>query len=88
MYAPSMFRDILSYINTEQEQKDFLAKNDPEYCFWLAYLYEYKFSNEFILKLSEVVLESGDENIIKEFYNKIDFDKTKYNLYFKNLIFK
>lgn len=37
--------------------------------------------------LSQIVLESLDEHWIYKFYNNVEFDKTKYDSYFKNLVF-
>lgn len=38
-------------------------------------------------KLSDAVLETFNYDLIKAYYDHIDFDKTRYDNYFRNLIF-
>lgn len=70
----------------EEKLKIILDSNDPEACYNFAYLFDK--DKESLNLLSEVILESGKEYYIEIFYRNFDFDKTKYESYFRNLIFK
>ena len=70
--------------NIKAHEEIVIVSKDPHICFCFAK--HIKGTNKQLL--SKVVLESLNEKYIKLFYNNIDFDKTKYESYFRNLIFK
>jgi len=75
-----------NYATSIEEKLNLVLKTkDPEVCYNLAFLF-YK-NKECLNKLSEVILESLNDYYIDRFYNNYDFDKTKYDSYFRNLLF-
>lgn len=77
---------INSCNSKEEKLKIILDTNDPEVCFNFSFLFEQDIKS--LNLLSEIVLYSGKEYYIERFYKLYNFDKSKYESYFRNLVFK
>lgn len=71
-------------IDIERNQETIINSNSAMHCYYFAK--RVKGAN--VQLLSEVVLETNNIDWINNFYLFIDFDKKKYESYFRNLIFK
>jgi len=83
-YACLVFAMSIKGANIKALQEVVLNVGGPYWCYYFA---------KNVLKadkqaLSQKVLESLDKKYIDMFYYGIDFDKTNYETYFKNLIFE
>jgi len=79
----ALFQAINGF-NIKENEQIILKSNDVMYC----YSFAATVAGADKQALSEVVLNSLNEYYINLFYNKVDFDKRKYDSYFRNLIFK